>query len=286
MKVALIYNENERVAMGERCQKVLEEYQNLEIFQFNLNEIQVAEQGFDLYFRIDDGGYTQDIPANLHPSCWWISDTHLPKPYKMIKNKIKNYDFIFCTQKEGGERLRRETGKLTYWIPWACDDVPSDFEFPNEKDKIWDICFVGTTGKYSLRKVVLELIKINYPNSFVGRAPYYELLDYYKKAKIVINYSINNDINARIFEAMSAGTLVITNRIKNNGFEEIFEAGKHLVIFDDILKELKEKIDYYLKNVEEREKIAKAGFYLVKENHTYRHRLQKMFKIMGYRLEE
>ncbi len=285
MKVALIYNQNQRIAIGERCKRVLETYKNLEILDFDFKNIQTEKRKLDLYLRVDDGDYTA-IPRDLRPSAWWVSDTHLKKPYKKIKQQIDDYDYVFCCQKEACLRLNKDTGKTTHWIPWACDEVPFNFEFSDEKGRVWDICFIGTTGKYSLRKVVLELIKMNYPNSFIGRVPYYELLDYYQKAKIVVNYSINNDINARIFEAMSAGCLVITNRIKNNGFGEIFKADKHLVVFDDILKELKAKIDYYLKNAEEREKIAKAGFAYVKDNHTYRHRLLEMFTIMGYRLQE
>ncbi len=283
MRIALIYNRNQRVGLGERCQKILESYSHLEIEQFNLEEIQKIKNGFDLYLRIDDGDYSQEIPSYLHPRAWWVADTHLPKPYKKIKDKIKNYDFVFCAQKEGAERLQRETGKKCYWIPWATDEIPQDFS--PSKDKKWDICFIGTTGKYSLRKVVLEILKINYKNFFMGRAHFTELRDYYSRTKIVVNYSINNDINPRIFEAMGWGALVITHRISNNGFEEIFEEGKHLIVFDDIFEEMVEKINYYLTHEEEKERIAKEGFEYVRNNHTYRHRLIKMFEIMGHRLE-
>lgn len=285
MKLALIYNPNQRVALGERCFDVLKDYKGLEISQLNLVEVQSIEGGFDLYLRIDDGDYTLDIPHNLRPSAWWVADTHLPKSYKKIKSKIKNYDFIFCAQKEGAQRLYKETGKKTFWIPWACDEPPADFKFIEDKEKIWDICFIGTSGKYSLRKVVLEIIRINYKNIFIGRADYKQLRDYNSRARIVVNYPINNDINARIFEAMSAGSLVITCRIKNNGFSEIFEEGENIVVFEDILKDMKQKIDYYLQNKEERERITLKGFELVNRYHTYRHRLREMFKIMGYDLE-
>jgi len=285
MRIALIYNRNQRVGLGERCQKILESYSRLEIEQFNLEEIQKIENGFDLYLRIDDGDYFQEIPSYLHPCAWWVADTHLPKPYKKIKGKIKNYDFVFCAQKEGAERLQRETGKKCYWVPWATDEIPSDFSFPQEENKKWDICFIGITGKYSLRKVVLEILKINYRNIFIGRAHYTELRDYYSKSRIVVNYPINNDINARIFEAMSSGSLVITYRIKDNGFEELFKEGKHLIVFDDIFIEMREKVDYYLSNPEERNRIAKEGFEYVRSKHTYRHRLKEIFKLMGYNLE-
>ena len=76
----------------------------------------------------------------------------------------------------------------------------------------------------------------------------------------------------RVFEATASGTLLITNRIKNNGFEELFENNKHLVVYDGSYKDLKEKIDYYLKNNEEREKISQEGYRLILEKHTYKHR--------------
>lgn len=285
MELALIYNPNQRVGLGERCFNVLKEYKGLEISQFDLNGVQSIKGGFDLYLRIDDGDYTLDIPHNLKPSAWWVADTHLPKPYKKIRKKIKNYDFIFCCQKEGAERLYGETGKYIIWIPWATDEVRVSFTFPQEKDKIWDICFIGTEGKHSLRKVVLEILRINYKNIFIGRAHFTELRDYYSKSKIVVNYPINNDINPRIFEAMSGGALVITYWIRDNGFSEIFKVGENIVVFDDILKEMKEKIDYYLQNREERKEIALKGFELVNRYHTYRHRLREIFRIMGFNLE-
>jgi len=285
MRLALIYNPNQRVALGERCYRILKEYRNLEIKQFDLKEIQNVKNGFDFYLRIDDGDYTIALPTNLHPCGFWVADTHLPKPYKKIKNSIKNYDFVFCMQKEGKIRLEKETKKCCFWIPWATDEVPLDFKFPQEEEKIWDICFIGTEGKHSLRKVVLEILKINYPNSYFGRAHYTEILNYYSKARIVVNYPINNDINLRIFEAMSAGALVITHRIKDNGFEEIFKENEHLVVFDDILKEMRQKIDFYLENKDLRQKIAYQGFEYVKNNHTFRHRLRDIFKIIGFDLE-
>ncbi|MCM8824360.1 MAG: glycosyltransferase [Candidatus Omnitrophica bacterium] len=286
MRFALIYNRNQRVALGERCLKVLKDYPRLKISQFDLKEIQNIKTEFDFYLRIDDGDYSLDLPSGLRPCAFWVADTHLPKPYRRIKAKVKNYDFVFCMQKEGAQRLSKETKKNCFWVPWAEDEVPSDFRFIPDKEKVYDICFIGTEGKYSLRKVVLEILKINYKNFYFGRVPYTELFNYYSKARIVVNYPINNDINARIFEAMSGGALVITHRIKDNGFEDIFQEGSHLVVFDEILKELKLKIDYYLGNKDEREEIAHNGFEYVKNNHTYRHRLKEIFKIIGFNLEK
>ncbi len=284
MRIALIYNRGNRLPLGEICQDILKKYKTLEIYQFDLKEIQSVKERFDLYLRIGDDNY-EILPNDLHPVGWWITDTHLKHAYKKIKKQAKDYDFLFCAQKEGAQKLERDLNKKVYWLPLGTPGVDPNFKFVQEEDKIWDICFVGTQGKYSLRKVVLELIKINYPNSFIGEVPFSKLLEFYSKSKICINYPINNDINARIFEAMSAGSLVITYRIKNNGFEELFEENKHLVVFDDIFEEMKEKIDYYLKNTDARLKIAKNGFEYVNKCHTYTQRLTRMFKIIGIDLQ-
>ena len=284
MKIALIYNRNQRVALGERCQQILSSVWKIDISQFNLQEIQEVKGGFDLYLRLDDGDYTANIPFFLKPSAWWISDTHLPKAYKKIEAQAGHYDFVFCAQKEGAEKLTRKIGKDVYWIPWAADYFLKDFMFPEERVKKWDICFIGTFGKHSLRKVFLEELKVNYNNIFIGRTHYSQIFDYYSRSKIVVNYSINNDINARIFEGMASGALVITHRIVDNGFDDLFVEGKHLVVFDDIFKDMKDKINYYLNHVDQRIEIAKNGFMYVKNKHTFYNRLVEMFKIMGYDL--
>lgn len=283
MKVALICNKKSRMPLGKLYKNVLDSYKNIEARIFDLSEIQDINQKYDLYLRLGEDNF-EPIPKNLHPVGWWVIDTHLKKSYKKIKTHVKNYDFIFCAQKEAVIRLNRETGKETHWIPFAAEEVKSDFKFVSREDKIWDVAFIGTRGKYSLRKVVLELVRISYKNSFLGKAEYHKLRDYYSKSRIVINYSINNDINARIFEAMSAGALVITNRIRDNGFEDIFKEGKDIVVYDDIIKDMKQKIDYYLKHTDERERISKNGFEYVKQNHTYWNRVNEMFKIMGVNL--
>lgn len=285
MKLALIYNRNQRVRMGERCSKVLSEYNDLDISQFDLKEVQELKGGFDLYFRIDDGDYNVPIPESLHPYGWWLSDTHLKKPFKKIVKNATGCDYIFCCQKEGAEKLSFATGKQALWIAPAADGILPSQKLKEDKRKKWDICFIGTTGKYSMRKVVLETIKINYPNSFIGRVDYSKIYDYYSKSRIVVNYPINNDINMRMFEAMGAGALVVTSRIRNNGFNAIFKENEHLVVFDDIFEDMMKKINFYLNNTKAREKIAQCGFEYVRNNHTYRHRLILMINTMGFELK-
>jgi spore maturation protein CgeB len=65
-------------------------------------------------------------------------------------------------------------------------------------------------------------------------------------------------------EAMACGTFVLADKpedLDNFGYID----GKHLVIYND-LKDLKDKIRYYLEHEYEREEIAKNGMKFVREN--------------------
>ena len=285
-RLALVFQRNSRVAMGERCMEILQHDPLLELHQFDMQEIQSVKGGFDFYIRFDDGDYTVVMPRDLRPAAWWISDTHLRKPYKKIRRQAGNYDHVFLAQKDDILRLEKDTGVVAHWLPWAADALKPGQVFLGDDKRPYDICFIGTEGKYSLRKVVIETIRYFYPKSYIGRAEREQLYDYYSRAKIVVNYPIHNDINARFFEAMGAGAMLLTHRIKGNGFNEIFKENKHVVAFDDILGEMRQKIDFYLKHADERLNIAKNSFDLVNASHTYRHRLKEMFRVMGIALSE
>lgn len=180
----------------------------------------------------------------------------------------------------------KDTGVMAHWLPWAADELKAGQCFLEDGQRRYDICFIGTEGKYSLRKVVLETIRYYYPNSYVGRADRSRLYYFYSHARIVVNYPIHNDINARFFEAMAAGAMVISYRVKGNGINELFEENKHLVMFDDILVQMRQKIDYYLSHPDQRIEIARNGFELVNSRHTYKARLEELFKAIGIGLSE
>jgi len=99
----------------------------------------------------------------------------------------------------------KDTGVMAHWLPWAADELKAGQCFLEDGQRRYDICFIGTEGKYSLRKVVLETIRYYYPNSYVGRADRSRLYYFYSHARIVVNYPIHNDINARFLRQWQQG---------------------------------------------------------------------------------
>ena len=105
----------------------------------------------------------------------------------------------------------------------------------------------------------------------------------YSSAKIGFNYSINNDINMRMFEVPSCGALLVTNRIKGgSGFNELFCDGKNAVVYGSA-GELFNKIDFYLSHSEERMRIAGEGHSLAVSRYTYKVRLKQMLEVCGWK---
>jgi len=278
MRLALIFNKDREDTIGCYFERAAEK-SGIAFDHYWTKDGGAIPKGYGLYLRIDHGDYKYDIPDSLRPSAFYAIDTHLEKPYRRIKEQAIHYDYVFCAQKNGADKLKKDTGVNATWVPIGCDpEKHRDLEIKER----FDVAFVGTEGKKNLRGELLKALARRYPNSFIGRAESGLLSNIYSSAKIGFNYSINGDINMRMFEALSCGVLLVTNLIRDNGFEEIFAPGVNVVAYKDTV-ELFKAIDYYLAHDDERHKIAKQGRDLVVSSHTYSDRLKKMLEISGWR---
>jgi glycosyltransferase involved in cell wall biosynthesis len=84
------------------------------------------------------------------------------------------------------------------------------------------------------------------------------------------------DVNERIFKILISGGFCISDNVKSY---EMFEDG---IVIAESPKDFKDKIDFYLKNPEEREQIKQKGHIIVRDNHTGFHRVSEIMKNLGY----
>ena len=75
----------------------------------------------------------------------------------------------------------------------------------------------------------------------------------------MFNRSVRNDVNMRVFEALACGSLLVTNDLSDNGQDGLFRDGVHLATYRDA-DELLDKVAFYLKRDELRERIAASSF--------------------------
>jgi 2-polyprenyl-3-methyl-5-hydroxy-6-metoxy-1,4-benzoquinol methylase len=268
-RVALIYDDRQRPeTTGGYCLRALRGL--AEAHHFLPDELpRVPGGAYDLYLNIDDGlRYT--LPAELRPTAWWAIDTHLD--FAWCLEKAHGFDFVFAAQHDGAFGLRDE-GISTAWLPLACDP---EIHARHELAKTWDVCFVGSLFP-GPRADLVDLLRRRFPTMFVGQRYFEEMARTYSASRIVFNRSIANDINMRVFEALSCGSLLMTNGLADNGQAELFRDGIHLATYKDA-EELVDKVAFYLAREGLRERIAAAGRAEALAGHTYRHRMTRLLE--------
>jgi len=206
------------------------------------------------------------------PSVYWAIDSHRMGSRKNQLEICRDFDFFFVAQKDYVEMFH-EAGARAIWLPLAAD--PSIHK-THDVPKTYDVAYVGGLNpKQNLKRLeLLDQIKKEFKLN-IGHLKYYdEMAEVYSSAKIGFNKSIGNDINMRLFEIMSCGTMLLTDQIEGNGIDELFVDKKHLVFYRE--HNMLDLIRYYLKNDKEREEIAKAGQKEILAKHTYAHRADTM----------
>ena len=231
---------------------------------------------YDLYLRIDHGDdYTTRLPDRLRPAVFYAIDTHLPHSWRKIRRLAGSCDLVFCAQATAARQLHHGE-----WLPFACDP---QLHGPQEGERVWDVAFVGTEGGVP-RKFYLQLLRERYPNSSIGSAEHTQMASIYSQARVGFNYSIANDVNMRIFEVLAANILLVTNVLSSDDLGRLgLEDRRHLICYRTP-RELVGLIDYFLVHPAERASIAREGFRVVHERHTYVHRLQQVLTCVAQRL--
>lgn len=280
MKIALIYNKTNSTVLGpgDYFERIFKAHK-IDYSHYPLSANTNIPTTYDLYFRVDHGDYKDVLPRTLKPSVFYAIDTHLKKPFKKIRQQAQDFNIIFCAQKTALDELKKIKGVDAQWAPLGCD--PDIHQIINTPKK-YDLAFIGRDAQKFDRGRHLKLLKANFPNIYIGDSPSSGISQIYASAKIGFNSSISNDINMRIFEVMASGCFLLTNRIKNNGFDILFKDGRDLVTYTTD-KDLLEKISYYLSHDDERERIARTGAELIRTRLTYFHTLQRIFNYIAFK---
>ena len=224
----------------------------------------------DLFFYVDP---TMEWPLGLESvPCTTIAyfiDVHQDLRSRLMLSNF--FDVVFVAQKKYVPAFCEIGHKNVYWLPLACDaethNVPSKF-------RCFDIGFVGALGSQGTQrnKILSSILPEFHTNEYWRYHSPREMGEVYGQSKIVFNASINGDLNMRVFEAMAAGALLITDRI-SDGLSDLFTEGTHYIAYSTV-SDAMEKIRYYLENNGDREAIACAGQLAVLGHHTYKKRLE------------
>lgn len=180
-------------------------------------------------------------------SRWWI-------PY---------LDYIFTVDKTSVLRYQ-QLGAMAYHL--LVTGEPEDFK-PSTVNSSYEVSFVGSRRVADRDNLVQELIMDGvsisvfgngWNNGFVSDD---EMVQIFSTSKINICFTKSspgrrNQLKGKIFDITMCGGFLLCEHV--DGIEEIFEIGKEIVCFSNYSDAL-EKINYFLANDIERERIAKSG---------------------------
>ena len=158
------------------------------------------------------------------------------------------------------------------WL--ATPQDPRLYKCHNKKE--FDVTFVGSLDGYTHRKNYLEyaiskrcpvIVSGGQRENALSSEDYASIIG---KSKISINFAESAvkgkfQLKGRVTETLACGVFLLEQ--KNDVTSRVLQSGVHYVEFENE-QELVEKINYYLKNDAEREKIAAAGLEFYKNNFT------------------
>lgn len=245
----------------------IRDYMNLEHFKADL--LLYIEGGSMEIFPLD----LMEIEAKKF---WWGIDTHLNFEKHLCISRL--FDHTFIAQKEFVATLT-SYGIAATWLPLA---FPSSIDVTPKTSPKYDFSFVGQTDPtmYPDRHRLIKKAQQAFPNNFVGALEPKKMLETYNNSRIVINQSIKNDINMRVFEVLGTSAVLVTNAIRNNGLEDLFENTKHLFTFEN-----DEELIFLMKNLMNNEatriETSTAANELVLSRHTYFNRASEILEFVS-----
>lgn len=237
-----------------------------------------------------------DIPVAM----WFVDDPHFTNV--MSKHFYFAYDYYFTSSFIFAEKIKKKGFKNTEYIAFACDpkfQKKIKVSKPDQKKYNCDINFIGTCyperwnyirklkdydikiwGKWWNLPLRLADMKNKHMNYFLSSDEWVKL---FNTSKITLNVHPRimkyggMKSNHRTYEAGGCGSFVICD--KTVGIEDLFVPDKEIVLYSNV-NELRDKLDYYLKNDKEREKIGKNCQKRCYKDHTYDNRVKQILKAM------
>ncbi len=228
----------------------------------------------DLILEHESGFCLTDVRGRAPcPTVWISADTNIH--YRWHAERSTWFDYVFISQRDLVPYFHRHGNPRTRWLPFACDP---EVHRPHDEPEVHDIGFVGNVHNlplYEERVRLLQALARRYDVRVASGITPEEMAVVYSRCRLVFNHSPLDNFNMRVFEALSCGRLLLTNRV-GNGLLELFRDREHLVLYDE--GNLFALADHYLAHPEERRAIALRGQREVHARHTYAHRVDYILR--------
>ena len=208
------------------------------------------------------------------PTIFWATDPHLNLHWHNTYGRL--FDQTLSTQQSLVAPFKLEGLSDVRWLPRFAFDMAA----PLVVERKNDIVFVGRlSDQRPGRKWMVDFIRSRAgEHSFrvEQSLTHAEMLALYQDTKIIPNESILGEVNFRLFEGASCGSLLLTQDL---GDEQaaLFEPGREIDTYADVV-ELEEKLKLYLGNDQLVQKMGQAAYNRVQSDHLPIHRVERILE--------
>lgn len=229
----------------------------------------------DLYLWIESvgGHFPQKLAAIPCPKACYLVDTHINLAWHLTW--ARQFDFIFLAQREYVGNFKAQ-GLNAHWLPLACDPA---IHAATGNPEQYDLSFVGSLSHNLRRQNLLRQLDERM-GIYCERCWWDDMARVISGSRITFNSAVKDDLNMRVFEALSIGTLLLTDPAPGSGLEIMFKDGEDLALYRTD-GELLDVAEFYLRNSLLREQIAARGRQIVHAAHTYDHRVAELLDVVA-----
>jgi hypothetical protein len=239
-------------------------------YQQDIKTVQLQHEDILLVLQNYDLEWIPNLTLHKGLKFFWSIDSHKNKLEHLKFCHENKIDTVFVSTKNDVSYFK-EIGQ-SLWFP---NCFPADLMRPLYISKNY---YCGFCGNYGNRKEwLLALVRLCHLKTdiMVLGASMVRAINSYG---IHWNRNEADDINGRTFETLGCGTLLLTN--ETPGIHELFDDGKHIVIYNTI-GDCCEKIRYYSNHPSERMTIARAGNERALKYHTFDARAQFIVDLLN-----
>jgi len=235
--------------------------------------------------------YIRVLPKNTK-KIWFSQDPHLPSVLNLHEQILDTLPFkaVITTQKDKIKHFE-DLGYPTLYSTWALDpDVIKNINLTKQ----YDIGIAGTMNPtlHPIRKFLIEKIKEKFSVFPIQECKEEDISKVYSSCWIGFNYSIENDVNLRMFEIIGTETLLLTDdKPLDNGLKDILTLNEDFIAYEDVLKDTQEEsekqvqkmlnlIEKTLKDKDNIKKMALKAKEKVLKNHLFEHRAKEIVSFL------
>jgi spore maturation protein CgeB len=195
---------------------------------------------------------------------------------RMLVYNISAFDLVLVHDEESVPVCRMLGARRSEFLPTAA--VDPDVHRKCNVPKTVDVGFVGqiTPRRKALFEALGRHVSVDIRNIWDPK----ELNRFFNETRIVLNIHLSGlkNTETRVCEVLGSGSFLLTESLSS---PRLFTEGRHLVSFrPGDLQDLAAKIAHYLGHDGERERIAAEGHAFAHANHTLRHRVQDLVRLI------